>query len=102
VYEVGKKQAVFTVALNHPSSQTVTVKYKTVNGTAAAPSDFKAVTGTLTFQPGQTLKTVSVTIFDNSGDKAIVEDFYLEIFDPTNAVLLRHRAAGEIVEYANR
>ena len=33
---------VFTVSLSAPSAQTVTVNYKTVNGTAIAPADYTA------------------------------------------------------------
>jgi chitinase len=40
----------------------VTVNYATADGTAVAKSDYNSASGTLTFQPGQTSKTISVAI----------------------------------------
>jgi len=42
------------------------VKYATADGTAKAGSDYSAVSGTLTFTPGQTSKTVSIPISNNA------------------------------------
>jgi YD repeat-containing protein len=42
-----------------------TVDYATSNGTAAAPSDYQAVAGTLTFAPGQTTRSFVVPIVDD-------------------------------------
>ena len=42
------------------SSQPVTVSYSTANGTAAAGSDYQAASGTVTFDAGQTTKTIAV------------------------------------------
>ena len=43
-------------------SQAITVSYSTANGTAVANSDYTAASGTLTFQPGETSRTISVSI----------------------------------------
>ena len=52
-------QATFTVTLSSARTVPVTVNYATANGTAAAGSDFIGVTSsTLTFDPGQTSKTM--------------------------------------------
>lgn len=51
-----------TVTLSKGSSQTITVSYRTVDGTAKAKEDYSATIGTLTFQPGQTSRTISVSI----------------------------------------
>jgi hypothetical protein len=51
-----------TVTLSRTDTNTVSVKYSTVNGTALAKSDFTASRGTLNFQPGETKKTVSIAI----------------------------------------
>ena len=42
-----------------PSGQTVTVDYSSADGTAGA-ADYRRVSGTLTFDPGQTTKTIAV------------------------------------------
>ena len=47
------------------SNSTVTVDYQTVNGTASAGSDYTTTSGTLTFAPGETVKTVLVPISDD-------------------------------------
>jgi len=52
----------FPVALSAPSASVVTVDYATANGTASAPADYVATSGTLRFAPGQTVANVLVTI----------------------------------------
>jgi streptogramin lyase len=55
-------QATFTVTLDSPAAVPVTVSYATVNGTAVAGTDYTPTSGTLTFAPGETSKTVNVPI----------------------------------------
>jgi hypothetical protein len=43
-----------------------TVDYTTVDGTAQAPSDYAATSGTLSFPAGTTSKTVPVTVVGDS------------------------------------
>ena len=59
-------RAAFTVNLSSDSDSAVSVDYKTVDGTAAAGNDFIAASGTLTFAPGQTTRTVLVQTIDDS------------------------------------
>ena len=58
----------FVVTLDPAATATVTVDYATADGTATAGSDYTATSGTLTFQPGDTSKTVSVPITNDSVD----------------------------------
>jgi hypothetical protein len=51
-----------TVTLTQASTQPVTVHYATANGSATAPSDYKAKSGTLTFKAGKTAASVSVAV----------------------------------------
>jgi hypothetical protein len=51
-----------SVTLSRSTTDTVTVKYATADGTAQKTSDYSATSGTLTFQPGQTSRTISVSI----------------------------------------
>ena len=61
-------QASFTVSLAAAGSREVSVGYATADGTAEAGSDYESASGTVTFSPGETSKTVSVTV--NGDDEA--------------------------------
>ncbi|MGD9648632.1 MAG: Calx-beta domain-containing protein, partial [Pirellulales bacterium] len=58
----GTINMMFTVTLSQAATSTVTVNYATANGTATAGSDFNATSGTLSFAPGQTSKTITVAV----------------------------------------
>ena len=91
----GTTNAVFTVSLSTASSQTVTVRYATANGTATAGSDYTAVSGTLTFAPGQLTRTIAVPVL---GDTVVEpnETFIVNLTSPTNATLSDSQGAGTI------
>ena len=93
----GTVTMVFTVTLSESSSQTVTVNYATANDTATAGSDYVAASGTLTFAPGETSKTISVTV---NGDTAVEGDetFFVNLSNAVNATLADSQAIGTIVE----
>jgi hypothetical protein len=92
----GTANAVFTVLLSAASSQTVTVNYATANSTATAGSDYQAVSGTLTFLPGQTQKTVPVAVY---GDTTVepTEAFFLQLTNAVNATLADNQARGTLL-----
>ncbi|WP_290870542.1 Calx-beta domain-containing protein, partial [Aquabacterium sp.] len=52
----------YTVTLSNASTSAVTVKYATQSGSATEGSDFDASSGTVTFAPGETSKTITVAI----------------------------------------
>ena len=58
----------FPVLLNRASGRTVTVRYATADATAGA-SDYTTVSGTLTFEPGDLTKTISVPVSDDAVDE---------------------------------
>ena len=60
----------FSVLLTNASGSSVSVDYATADGSAIAGSDYTATSGPLTFTPGQTSKTVPVTIVND----ALAED----------------------------
>ncbi|MFM7427853.1 MAG: Calx-beta domain-containing protein [Elainella sp.] len=79
--------ALFTVSLSAASSQSVSVEYATVDGTATlAEDDYQSVTQTLIFAPGETSKTIPVLI---NGDLTVEpnETFSLTLVNPQNATL---------------
>ena len=65
---------------------TVTVDYATGDGTATAGSDYTATSGTLLCTPGQTSKTFSVPILNDTADEAD-ETVTLTLSSPGNATL---------------
>src|SRR5207245_1146231 len=87
----------FTVSLSVAINQPVTVNYATGNGTATAGSDYAAASGTLTFAPGQTSKTITVLV---SGDRLGESDetFFVNLSSPTNGVIADGQGAGTIVD----
>ena len=76
----------FVVTLNRAASGTVTVDYATSDGTATAGADYTAASGTLSFQPGDTAKTVSVLVLDDSHNEGS-ETMTLTLSNATGAVI---------------
>jgi|GEM_PF-1885028 len=74
------------VALRSASGKTIQVDYASFDGTATAPADYTAVSGTLTFMPGEALKSVDVLIVGD-GVAEGSETLGLGLSNPTNAVL---------------
>jgi hypothetical protein len=91
----GTTPMVFTVTLDNASAVPVTVNYASQNGSATAPSDYVAATGTLTFNPGQVSKTVTVHV---KGDTHVEpdENLLVNLSAPTNATLGDPIGAGII------
>ena len=85
----------FTVTLAPAAATEVTVSYATADGTATAPADYTSTSSTLTFEPGQTSKTVEVPIVDDDVEDD-GETFTLVLSDPSSAVLADAEATGTI------
>ena len=60
---------ILTVVRNLGSDGTVSVSYGTINGTAVAGVHFGATSGTLNFAHGETSRTITVPILENSYDE---------------------------------
>ena len=91
----GTSTITFTVSLTPASALTAMVNYATSDGTATAGSDYVTNSGTLTFAPGVTSQTVSVTI---NGDTTTEqnETFFVNLTSPVNAVVTDSQALGTI------
>ena len=94
--DAGTKSASFTVSLSEASRETVTVTYATADGTARAGSDYVARSGTLTFAPGQTKKSVTVGVIGDRRYEAD-ESFALKLSRPTKATIAKAEGAGRIL-----
>jgi hypothetical protein len=88
----------FTVTLSTPYDQPVTMSFQTVNGTArTSDNDYIAKTGTLTFAPGETTKTITIEVKGDSKKEAN-ETFYLDLFGlSSNALFTKNRGLGTIL-----
>jgi hypothetical protein len=82
---------IFNVRLSNPTARTVSVTYRTVNGSAVScklcASDYGAVSGTRTMVPGQTAFQVVVPVYGDTVREAD-ETFFLELTDAANALLV--------------
>ena len=87
----------FTVSLSTASSKTVTVNWATANSTATAAVDYTAASGTLTYTPGQTSKTVTVTVLGDTIDE-IDEQFFVNLSGATNAPISDSQGVGTITD----
>ena len=74
----------FAVTLSRALTETVTVGYRTVDGSASAGADYTNTTGTLTFAAGETSKTVSVPVLDDEHDEGS-ETMTLRLRNPSPA-----------------
>ncbi len=93
----GTSTAVFTVTLSNASTESITVAYSTANGSATAGTDYQSTSGTLTFAPGETSKTISVFI---NGDTVAEpnETFFVNLSNPSQATIADAQGVGTIVD----
>ena len=89
--------ATFEVKLSNPSHQTITVAYATANGTATAGSDYTAASGTVTFNPGETTKSIAVEVLGDNTDETN-ETFVVNLSNATNASIAAAQGVGTILD----
>jgi Calx-beta domain-containing protein len=85
------------VNLSAATTSTVTVDYATSDGSATAGSDYTAASGTVTFRPGETQKTIPISIV---GDTSIEANETLTV-TLSNAVNAKIAAATATVTITN-
>ena len=87
----------FTVSLANATTKTVTVNYATADGSATvAGGDYVAASGTLTFNPGDVSKTVTVSV---KGDTVYEPDetFLVNLSGASNAAIVDDQGLGTIL-----
>ena len=94
----GIKMMSFEVTLSPASASVVTVDYTTIPGTALAGSDYNTASDTLTFQPNEISKTVSIDILGDIVDEGSSEAFAVQLSNPINAGLADGEATGTITD----
>jgi hypothetical protein len=82
----GTTTARLRVTLSNPTSNVVSVRFATANGSAVAPSDYASNSGTLTLAPGATSGTIAVAV---NGDtvREPNEIANVVLSSPVNAIL---------------
>jgi F5/8 type C domain/Calx-beta domain len=92
----GTTPVTFTVRLSAASSQPVTVSYATANGSAVAGEDYTAASGSVTFNPGETSRTITVLV---AADTEVEPDetFYINLSSPAQASIADGQGMGTIL-----
>ena len=87
----------FPVTLSAASTDPVTVRYTTFDGSATQPDDYLAASTTLTIPAGTTTATIAVTLTDDT----FVEDpesFLVRLSDPVDSEIATDEAVGVIFD----
>ncbi|MGE4602708.1 MAG: glycoside hydrolase family 9 protein, partial [Planctomycetota bacterium] len=92
----GNTALTFTVAISEASEDTITVSYTTADGTASAPADYIAQSGTLTFLPGETSQSIVVSILGDT-EVEINETLSVNLANAVGATILEPTAEGTIL-----
>ena len=85
----------FAVTLSRAASRTLTVDYATSDGSAQAGVDYTAASGTLTFEAGESTKTIEVAVLDDSHDEG-EETLTLTLSSASSGLLTDGEATGTI------
>jgi ELWxxDGT repeat protein len=92
----GSVSATFTLSLSVPGVAPVTVHYATANGTATAGRDYTAAPGDVTFDAGQTTKTITVAVLGDRLPES-AETFFVNLTS-TDATVVDGQGVGTIVD----
>ncbi|MBK8010117.1 MAG: hypothetical protein IPK13_02120 [Deltaproteobacteria bacterium] len=93
--DAGSRSLALTVTLSSVTSESVTVDWTTVNGSAVSPADFTARSGTLVFSPGATTRSVTVPIVGDRLDE-LNETFRVRLSNPSGATIADGEAVATI------
>ena len=88
----------FTVSLSVAYDQPVTMSFRTANGTAITSNkDYTAASGTLTFAPGETSRTITIVVKGDNRREGN-ETFFVDLTGlSANAAFTRSRGIGTIL-----
>ncbi len=90
----------FTVSLSAPATAPISINFATSNGTATAPADYMAASGTVNFTSGQQTQSIAITVI---GDNLVEPDetLLVTLSAPSGATLGTAVATGTIVNDDN-
>ena len=84
--QTGTMTARVPVHLSAPATSPITVSWTTADETATSSIDYTAATGTLEFQPGESVRTVAVAVHGDGLDE-MDETFIVRLSAPVGALL---------------
>lgn len=88
----------YNLSLDRASTEVVTVQYQTESSTATSGTDYQAKSGTITFNPGETTKSIDVlTVVDGVLCEAN-ESVQIRLSNPVQAELSNSAAQGYIID----
>jgi uncharacterized repeat protein (TIGR01451 family) len=97
----GSANALFTVTLSHPFGQPVTVNFATASGganPAIAGTDYTPTSGTVTFNAGETVQTVSIPALSDGDAGEPDETFLVNLSGAMNGIIGDGQAVGTITD----
>lgn len=92
----GTTDATFTISLSSTAASEVTVDYATADGTAVAPGDYTATSGTATIGAGASSTTVAVPVVGDTVPEAD-ETFSVVLSNPVGATLATATGTGTVI-----
>jgi Calx-beta domain len=90
--------AMFTVVRSGDLSTQQTIRFYTENFQATSGLDYTAVDTILTFEAGESVKSVSVSILTDSISETQAEHFLVKIASPSSGVVTSSSAYGPIID----
>ena len=77
----------------------MTVNYATADGSAtAAGGDYNSLNASLTFNPGETSKTITVSVLGDSVHEQLSKTFSLKLSNALNALFANSQGIGTILD----
>ncbi|MBI1733651.1 MAG: SBBP repeat-containing protein [Candidatus Rokubacteria bacterium] len=97
-YSVGESAGGYVISVSRTggSAGPVTVRYSVTGGTATAGADYTAVSGTLTFNPGDTHKFIRIPVFEDTLDEEN-ETVVVSLSSPTGGATLGTPSSTQLV-----
>lgn len=83
----GSSYASYVVRLSRAATESIFLQWHTVAGTAVPGTDYEETSGSVTFAPGETEKTIQVLVYGRTGNDTAPRDFSIKL-TPTPGVIL--------------
>lgn len=93
----GSSSLTFSITLSAEATTTVSVDYATADGSATAGSDYASANNSLSFAPGETSKSVNITVFGDTTEEPD-ESFTLSLSNILGADAGTTTATGTITD----